>query len=202
MVSKIKITKEKMKLEQLFLLEDIIEEGIVYFKNSNKIKKLITTIEEKTQRIEEEDKRKIINSLLNKLENLKNKFEILEKAYYSTKDKKTLKKEYKEVQKEFSDLIELGTKEQIKSLLKNIGVYGVMVASMIVPYKFINILTSKYGETNDEGVKNLNPFAKAGVFFGTSTLFNLLHPSKIIEKKINPNVVEKTLEATKGRSIK
>lgn len=191
-----------MKLEQLFLQEDIIEEGIVYFKNSNKIKKLIETIELKTQRVEEEDKRKIINSLLNKLESLKNKFEVLEKAYYSTKDKKTLKKEYKEVQEEFNDLINLGAKEQIKSLLKNLGIYSILVASMIVPYKFINILTSKFGEVDAGGVKSLNPYARAGVFFGTSTLFNLLHPNKLIEKKINPNVVEKSLEAAKGKNIK
>lgn len=190
-----------MKLKQALEITETLNEGIVFFKNSNKIKKLIDTIENKTQRIEEEDKRKIINSLLNKLENLKNKFEIMEKAYYSTKDKKTLKKEYKEVQKEFTELLELGNKEQIKSLLKNIGVYGIMVASMIVPYKFIDTLTRKYGIIDGEGVKKLNPFAKAGVFFGTSTLFNLLHPNKIIDKKINPNVVEKTLEAAKWKNI-
>ena len=95
----------------------------------------------------------------------------------------------------------MANKEQTKAILKNIGLYGVMVTSLVLPYKLIDEITKKFGLINDSGVKTLNPFAKAGVFFGVSSGLQLLHPSKLIEKKYNPNVVEKSLEAVKDKNL-
>jgi len=190
-----------MKLQQILQEEAIITEGIVFFKSSKKINRLINTIQNRAAKIEEQDKKQIIMLLIGKLEKLQQKFELLEKEYITTPDKKKLKREYKAVEKEFTDVLQVANKEQTKAILKNIGVYGIMVASLTLPYKLIDEITKKFGIINNSGIKTLNPFAKAGVFFGVSSGLQLIHPSKLIEKKYNPNVVEKSLEAMKSKNI-
>lgn len=191
-----------MKIEELLLQDDLLEEGISFFKNSEKLVKLYNAIKQKSASVTDEKDKKTLTELLEKIKNLAIKFQGIEEGYKTSKDKKKVKESYKKLEDDFIDILKLANKEQTKSLLKNIGLYGIMAASLLLPYKIIGILTDKFGVVQSNvTIKELNPFVRLGAFFGSSFLIQGLNPTKLIDKKMNTDVVEKSYNALKEKNI-
>ena len=189
------------------LIEDVmevanipLEEGITFFKNSKRMKKLSAVILQKSQFIEEDDKKREIIKLVNKINRLADKFEVLEQSY-KTGDKNTIKQQYRKLETEYADVVALAKKEEMKTILKTVAAYGVLVSAMIIPTLLITKLTKQFGSVNPiTHDKTLNPFLKAAIYVGSSAGVRLLSPVDKIEN-INRDVINKSSNALMNKEI-
>lgn len=96
--------------------EVLLQEGLVFFKESKKIERTINTIEKrlKRQKISLEEKEKI-DLVVKNLKILYNKFSKIEK------DKN--KEKYEELKNTSKDLLNVVNKEEFKKILKNVGIF-------------------------------------------------------------------------------
>jgi hypothetical protein len=195
-----------MLLEEAFETANIeLEEGIVFFKNSKKMKKLAGTILQKSQFIEDDNEKKQIISLVNKINKLADKFESLEQMYKTRrligKTPQEIKQQYKTLETEYADLVAIAKKEQTKTILKNINAYAIMVASMIIPTILIGKLSKQFGSINPiTHNKELNPFLRAGVYMTTAGVVRSLSPAHRIEN-VNKDIVNRSSSALQNKEI-
>ena len=182
-----------------------IEEGIVFFKNSKKIRKLAQVILQKSQFIENDEEKKAIISLVNKINRLAEKFNAVEELYKARRitggNKQEVRQQYKTLETEYVDIVNLAKKEQTKTILKNISAYSTMVAAMIIPTLLIGKLARQFGSVNPiTNSKELNPFVRAAVYMGSAGLTRTLSPSQRIEN-INKDVVNKSSQSLQNKEI-
>lgn len=113
---------------------EVIEEGIKYFKTSIRLEKLAKKIQDKT-RSDPKAKTKLTPTV-NKIYKLAQKFEDVEDLFEFGKkiDKIKAKLEYEELKKRYFDILEILKKDDICAVMKKVGVYATMIASMTVPY--------------------------------------------------------------------
>lgn len=159
--------------------DETLEEGIRFFKTSKKLEKLSRAISNKLERLEEpEDRRKVI-TLLNKLDRLAEKFDKVETLYKIEKIKKeghpVAEREYNQLTLDFSEIIRLAKRESTKNVLKQIGIYGLLFASMTIPFKLLTEITPFVNSENSK-IKN------ALVYIAMSLPFRLINTDKIVEK--------------------
>ena len=183
-----------------------IEEGIVFFKNSKKMKRLANTILQKTQLIEDENEKKKVITLVNKINRLAEKFGELEQMYKARKtigkSSESIKAQYQEVETEYSNILALAKKEQMKAILKNLSIYGTMLAAMTIPSAIMVELAKKFGkEDPTTGLKQLTPLARAGSYIAMSGVIRAASPTDAIERGYNNDVVSKSFQAMDSKSI-
>ena len=164
------------------------------------MKKLSAVILQKSQFIEEDDKKREIIKLVNKINRLADKFEVLEQSY-KTGDKNTIKQQYRKLETEYADVVALAKKEEMKTILKTVAAYGVLVSTMIIPTLLITKLTKQIGSVNPiTHDKALNPFLRAGVYIGTAAGVRMAVPNGRIEN-INKDVVNKSSGALQNKEM-
>ena len=117
---------------------EVIEEGIKYFKISPRLYKLAIKLERKSLKFKNnESKFKEIDELCKKINALANDFEILEDYYYLSKnkaDKAKMKIQYNALIKQYGSIIKMMKKSEVIGALRKVGALSFTVASMALPY--------------------------------------------------------------------
>ncbi len=122
--------KEQRKSPSVVTEEnDVINEGLKYFKASPRLYKLALKIERKSARNPELK----LDEVVKKINALANKFEYVEDLYEVGK-KAEAKAHYKELCKKYEDVLKILRKDDVKNGLKKIGGLAFTIASMVVPY--------------------------------------------------------------------
>lgn len=101
----------------------ILNEGIRFFKDSKRIKKAITTLNNKLSKVKDPKDVELIKKVITKMTLVQTKLEILEKEFSSSKNKKEVKQKYDEIKKEVSALIDSIDSTSIK-VLKSLGMFS------------------------------------------------------------------------------
>jgi len=123
------------------LEEDVVylSEGIVFFKNSSKLKALYKTMNRKVEKLKVKGKYteeiKTISELMEKIQEIVGKFESVEDKYKSEKtkeQKEAIKQEYKNLEKDFNDLLAIAKQERNKKILLAVGLIGIVVAILLI----------------------------------------------------------------------
>ena len=166
--------------------EETLEEGIKYFKASHKLFRLLEVLVPKLERIEGQEERRSMITLINKIDRLAKKFEKVEIDYKVEKILKNknpeAKKKYAELTMEFADLIKMAKKEDIKKILKNIGFLSLLFASMVIPFEVLKKVNPIINPDNSN-VK------RALLAIGMVMPFRLINTDKIFDKVIKNDVV-------------
>ena len=121
--------------------EQVIEEGIKYFKISPRLYKLALKLEKKSIKIKDsKEQYQEIDKLVKKINALANSFETLEDNYYlgDKTQKAVAKNSYKQLIAQYSDIIKMMKKSEVIDALKQTGGIAFTVAGMALPYIAMN----------------------------------------------------------------
>ena len=121
--------------------EQVIEEGIKYFKISPRLYKLALKLEKKSIKIKDsKEQYQEIDKLVKKINALANSFETLEDNYYlgDKAQKAVAKNSYKQLIAQYSDIIKMMKKSEVIDALKQTGGIAFTVAGMALPYIAMN----------------------------------------------------------------
>jgi hypothetical protein len=121
--------------------EQVIEEGIKYFKISPRLYKLALKLEKKSIKIKDsKEQYQEIDKLVKKINALANSFEILEDNYYlgDKAQKAVAKNSYKQLIAQYYDIIKMMKKSEVIDALKQTGGIAFTVAGMALPYIAMN----------------------------------------------------------------
>lgn len=130
------LVEEMRKNAGLINEEQILTEGIKFFKNSKKITKLANKLEKKANKLFDKDNvegSKELSKFVSETKNIADKFQKLEDEYKNAKDKdkkKELKTKYSSLEKEFQKLLKILKQEKVKKSLVEVG--GLALAASIV----------------------------------------------------------------------
>lgn len=178
--------------------EEVLEEGIRFFKTSDKLKKLVDNISSKLERIEEPEERRKIITLINKIDRLANKFEKIEIEYKVEKIMKNptpmAKQHYAELTTEFANIVKLAKKEDMKTLLKNIGSYSLLFVAMTVPYQILNKINPIINPENSDVKRALS-------YIGMSLPIKFINSNKIVDKFIKTDVVADSAKHLEDKNV-
>lgn len=127
-----------MLLKEYIEEENTLNEGIKYFKDSKRIRKLSKKIEKKINLLSKQEEMTEVFKTTIQLNNIADEFELLEKNYkFNTYG---YKMKYKALEQKYLDLIKIINKESVISALKKIGSVGLFSAAIFFVYK--GLLTS------------------------------------------------------------
>lgn len=170
---------------------EVITEGLKYFKTSERLYKLATKLERRAKQNPD------ILETAKKVNALGNKFEYIEDLYAVGK-KEEAKTQYKELCDKYVNVIKLLKKESVRSALKTTGSLAITVASMTIPFlamgKFFPQLSLQaLNNTELTGLKKAKLYLeRAGAF----TLCGL--PVRAASKALNFGSDEAELKALKS----
>lgn len=128
------VNKDSFKIinsQNQALQEEVIEEGLKFFKASTRLYKLANKLERKAKQ-----NPSVINTA-QKINRLANKFEYAEDLYEVGR-KEEAKSYYKELKNNYTDLLKILRKEEVREALKKAGVLSLSIAGMIIPYVALN----------------------------------------------------------------
>lgn len=147
----------------------VINEGIKFFKASPRLYRLALKIEKKSARNPELG----LQDVVRKINALANKFELAEDLYDVGK-KAEAKVMYKKLNKDYSDILKLLRKDTIKENLKKIGAIGFTIAGMTVPYLAMSHFFPNLaiGAVNSEAAA-MNGWQKTGLYLKRAGAFTL-----------------------------
>ncbi|MFW6281348.1 MAG: hypothetical protein ACOC1O_00960 [bacterium] len=117
-----------------------LEEGIVFFKNSNKLKRLGKKLEKKHDKLidkkDMKDEANALGSLIREVKNIAKKFEAIENKFKksSKEERKNIREEYKNLQNEFKDLLDIVRKDDTKNALRIVGGLAIVAGILLLAY--------------------------------------------------------------------
>ena len=117
--------------------QQVIEEGIKYFKISPRLYKLAVKIEKKSIKFQKDTEEfKELDNLTKKINALANDFETLEDKYYlgNRAQKELAKNQYKKLTADYLNIIKMMRKSEVIDALKRTGGLAFTVAAMALPY--------------------------------------------------------------------
>lgn len=119
---------------------EYLEEGIVFFKNSTKMKRLSKNLSNKREKLikkSDMENAKALSALITEIDTIVKKFEAVEQKFKQAKGKEAkgnIKQEYKNLEKEFKKLLKVARKDSTKKALIAVGglaiVAGVIAAGI------------------------------------------------------------------------
>ena len=170
---------------------EVITEGLKYFKTSERLYKLAIKLERRAKQNPE------ILETAKKVNALGNKFEYIEDLY-ATGKKEEAKTQYKELCDKYISIIKLLKKESVRSALKTTGSLAITVASMTIPFlamgKFFPKLSLQALNSSE-----LTGLKKAKLYLERAGAFSLCGlPVKIASKALNFENDEAELKALKS----
>lgn len=113
--------------------QEVLEEGLKFFKVSGRLFKLADKIARKAR---QKDKPELIDTV-KKINELANKFENAEDLYEIGR-KKEAKIKYKALTKNYAELLKMLKKQDVIDALKSVGGVAMTIATMTVPYLLLN----------------------------------------------------------------
>ncbi len=149
--------------------EQVLNEGIKFYKASPRLYRLALKIEKKSAR----NPGLGLQDIVKKINALANKFELAEDLYDVGK-KAEAKAMYKKLCKDYSDILKMLRKDSIKEGLKKIGAAGFTIASMTVPYLAMSHFfpSLAIGAVNTEAA-NMVGWQKVGLYLKRAGAFTL-----------------------------
>lgn len=143
--------------------QQVITEGIKYFKTSKRLYKLALKLEKRAKKNPQMlETAKKVNALANKFEYVEDLYEVGSKI--------EAKAHYKELCNKYIDVIKLLKKTEVANALKAAGSLSITVASMCLPYLamqrfFPNLSLASVNSTELTGMKKVGLYLKrAGAF--------------------------------------
>lgn len=119
--------KEHKQPLPLVVKEEVITEGIKYFKTSARLYKLALKLEKRAKKNPQMlETAKKVNALANKFEYVEDLYDVGKKAEAKT--------QYKDLCNKYTDVIKLLKKTEVKDALKSAGSLSLTMASMCLPY--------------------------------------------------------------------
>lgn len=116
----------------------LITEGIKYFKNSIRLRKVADKIKNNAEYVEDADKKETLVKTAARMYTLANDFEKVELDYSSGNT--YAKKDYNNLLIKYKDVCKMLKRETVKSALKSASVLVLSIASMALSYLAINKL--------------------------------------------------------------
>jgi predicted nuclease with TOPRIM domain len=121
--------------EQILLNAGTLEEGLIFFKESKKLKSLADKISNKLSKNKEKGKLdkeqiKTIENIVKELKQASDDFDKLEKEYKKTNDKKKIREQYKELRKKYSHLIKRLKDEKNKKIFTILGISAIIAGAL------------------------------------------------------------------------
>ena len=165
------------------LKEEVLEEGIKFFKTSSRLYKLADKFNKKSE------KNPGLLPTARKLTKLADKFEYVEDLY-DTGRKTEAKVAYKELKEKYIDLLKILQKETNKEILKKAGLLATTIASMVVPYLAMNKLFPSLSFTNvNNAAVNATFKDQAGLYLKRAGAFTLCGlPVKFMNSAFNSGI--------------
>lgn len=193
----LKIFLDKYRSGKL-LHKDVIEEGIKFFKTSDKIDKVINKLVKKVDRLpQDSEDKKPLKELLAKMDKISNEFRKLENDYALGIDKNVAKVKYKKLLNDYIDMLKIISKDRTKDALKVINSTVSTMLALVLPYtllgKFFPGLLSLSGNF-------LNMLKRSGALIALGIPTKLLTRSsasaidKISNERILHTEIEKALK--------
>lgn len=152
-----------------------MNEGIIFLKNSKRIRRYLNKIKAKTRKIENGN----LQSFIQGLERAANEFENIEREFKDG-NKKEARKKYSAFVKENKELVDKINSESFKKLLKVLGV-GVLVATIGLAIKLLFDFTI---QTDELGATRIDKMLKT-----EDQLLNDFITRKAKEANIDPKLV-------------
>ncbi len=163
--------KNDIKRQPSVITEEnqVINEGLKFFKASPRLYKLALKIERKAQRNQELG----LGEIVKKINALANKFEYVEDLYEVGR-KAEAKTQYKDLCKKYNDVLKMLRKNDVKNSLKKIGGLAFTVASMTIPYIAMSHFFPSLALTqvNSEAA-NMSFYEKTGLYLKRAGAFTL-----------------------------
>ena len=119
--------------EYLMAEEYQLLEGIKMFKVSGRIEKTVDSLQKKMKKVEDEDQKKALKSLVDEMQGARDEFDDLEQRYSDSKedvDKEDLKKQYNQVKKKYTSMLNKVSKDNIKKALIGAGAMSLVLGSL------------------------------------------------------------------------
>jgi hypothetical protein len=111
-------------------INDLLTEGLVFFKDSKKLYKLAIKLENKYRKITDLQTKRILKETIEKIKSAGEQFIKLETRYRN--DKYIVRQEYKELRRQYEEIFSYIKKENIKKVLISVGVFGAITAGIAV----------------------------------------------------------------------
>jgi len=153
----------------------VLTEGIRFFKNSKRLKKLAATIIKKAEKAKDKTQLKGVLTLAAKIKLIADEFEKVEIGFSSAKGEKkaNLKEKYRSLRTKHIEIIKILRREEVKKALKILGLVGLVAGVVVLLLHLLStnavgtamsyIATGKQGiPTDAAGVNNLINAAKSG----------------------------------------
>lgn len=136
--------KELMEFNAGLTDREDLDEGIKYFKESKKLRKLADKISNKMDKLKEkgdvEEKRvKMVEEIIDRTKEASEEFEDLEKRFKEGEiEKEDAKEEHKELTKKYSDLVNRIKSERNKKIFTALGI-GSLAATLLATFYGLGI---------------------------------------------------------------
>jgi hypothetical protein len=127
--------------------EEVIEEGIKYFKTSKQLYKLYDKLISKAHFLDRDEEQKELISLANRVKRLGTKFEKVENSYAEGSKSESISK-YNDLKNDYSDILKILSKEKTKSILKSIQSIAYTLMIMTIPYIMFSRVFPNLSKTN------------------------------------------------------
>jgi BMFP domain-containing protein YqiC len=190
------------------LEEEVLEEGLVFFKESKGLEKIVNELTKKLDLLtteEDMEDREILVSTIVKLERLKNKFKKLELEYAasSKKDRLAVKDKYKDLLNNYFSMIKVLRKENTKQVLKKINMFSRTLIAFFAPYKILQLIAPTVGISLNVWNSSFSQLLKRGSLL---TLFSMVlgKPHDLINKKINAtqgDLTQNSIKALRRKTV-
>jgi cell fate (sporulation/competence/biofilm development) regulator YmcA (YheA/YmcA/DUF963 family) len=199
-----------MELEKFLLIqedEEVLLEGIKFFKVSNRLKKLNDKIIQRVDMVKSSYQKELLIQNAGKIERLSNRFKNIEDKYAGRQEselsKPEIKQRYKEALREYKEILNYMKKEETRAVLKGINMWGFMILTLAIPLKFIAPVSNIIG-INLNATDWLSVLKRSGVYLAlqlpTRIISGLL--GKGIDKAIDSTTDKDSLESNIQNALK
>ena len=142
-------------------IEEILNEGLVFFKHSKRLTRLLEKIESKTFKIKKQEPKGVMIMVVEKLKEAIEIFKKLEEKYKG-KEKKKTREGYEKAKEKYKDLLLLLKQDETKKAFKAIGLASALVALTTI----VGLVINDYYMTHDiliSGGKTTTTLTRAGL---------------------------------------
>jgi hypothetical protein len=199
-----------MELEKYLTIqedEEVLLEGIRFLKVSNRLnnlnKKLITRLD----MVKSTHQKELLMANAGKIERLANKFKNIEDKYANKQQtelsKPEIKQKYNEALKEYKEILNYMKKEETRSVLKGINMWGFTILTLAIPLKFIAPVSNILG-IDLNATDWLSVLKRSGVYLGLSLPTRIISGllGKGIDKMVDSSTSKNTIEDNIEKALK
>lgn len=115
---------------------EVLEEGLKYFKNSKRIEKIVEKIGKKINLITSPEEKQEIAKVMIALQEIAEEFKLLETEKLNRKNKYQTMKQYYILEEKYSDIIKMINKETVLNIIKKIAGASLFATLLFVGYNF------------------------------------------------------------------